>query len=334
MRVSILVTGGAGYIGSHAVRQLIRSGRDVVVVDDLSKGHRQAVDLAAAFYQADVADVDQLESILERHAVDAVMHFAAFSLVGESVAVPLEYYRNNTGGTIGLLRAMQRAGVKRMVFSSTAATYGIPETMPIREETPARPINPYGRSKLFVEQILEDYVTADPEFGFIALRYFNVAGAALDGSLGEDHDPETHLIPITLQPALGQRDRVTIFGTDYETDDGTCIRDYIHVEDLCEAHILAIDAVQAGDARRYNLGIGRGFSVRQVIDAAARVTGRDVPIQEGERRPGDPPVLVAEAEKAKEELGWQPRISDLDQIVATAWQWFQKHPHGYGDDDL
>ena len=218
-----------------------------------------------------------------------------------------------------------------MVFSSTAATYGVPTEMPIQETAPQHPINPYGRSKLFVEQILRDTVVADPEFGFVALRYFNVAGAALDGSLGEDHDPETHLIPIALQPALGSRHCVTIFGSDYPTEDGTCIRDYIHVEDLCEAHILAIDAIQPGDARCYNLGIGHKFSVREVIDAAGRVTGQKVPIERGDRRPGDPPILVAASNRAQHELSWQSQITDLDEIVDSAWQWFQNHPHGYAD---
>lgn len=329
--MAILVTGGAGYIGSHAVKHFVERGEDVVVVDNLSTGHRAAVHQQAAFYEADIADSAHIEQILRKHSVTAVVHFAAFSLVGESVVVPYLYYRNNTCGTLGLLEAMDAADVKRIVFSSTAATYGIPAEMPIRETTPQRPINPYGHSKLFVEQILRDKVISDAEFGFVALRYFNVAGAAADGSLGEDHDPETHLIPITLQPALGKRDCVTIFGSDYETDDGTCIRDYIHVDDLCNAHRLALDAIRPGDARFYNLGIGRGFSVKEVIDAASRVTGQNVPTELGDRRPGDPSVLVAAADAARDELGWEPQMTNLDDIIGNAWRWFQQHPDGYAD---
>jgi UDP-glucose 4-epimerase len=329
--VAILVTGGAGFIGSHAVKHFIERGEEVVVVDNLSTGHRAAVHQQATFYEADVADSARIETILRNHSVTAVVHFAAFSLVGESVVLPYRYYRNNTCGTLGLLEAMDAAGVKQIVFSSTAATYGIPDEMPIRETTPQRPINPYGHSKLFVERILRDKVLSDAEFGFVALRYFNVAGAAADGSLGEDHDPETHLIPIALQPAIEKRHCVTIFGSDYETDDGTCIRDYIHVEDLCDAHRLALGAIRPGDARFYNLGIGRGFSVKEVIDAATRVTGQNVPIELGERRPGDPPVLVAAADAAREELGWQPQMTDLDEIIGSAWRWYQQHPDGYAD---
>jgi UDP-glucose 4-epimerase len=313
------------------VKHLVERGEQVVVIDNLYAGHRAAVHPQAAFYEMDIADTPAVEQILKKHAVKAVVHFAAYSLVGESVATPYKYYRNNTCGTLGLLAAMDAADVKHIVFSSTAATYGIPQEMPIRETTPQRPINPYGHSKLFVEQILRDKVISDADFGFVALRYFNVAGAAADGSLGEDHDPETHLIPIALQPALGQREHVTIFGSDYDTDDGTCIRDYIHVEDLCAAHSLALDAVQAGDARCYNLGIGHGFSVREVIDATSRVTQQEVPVEMGERRPGDPPVLVAAADAARNELGWTPQMTDLDGIIASAWAWFQNHPQGYAD---
>ena len=325
------MTGGAGYIGSHAVRQLVIGGQSVVVVDHLGRGHRDAVHAAATFYEADIADTRRLEQILRDHAVDCVMHFAAWSLVGESVVDPGRYYRNNTAGSMALLDAMDRAGVKRMVFSSTAATYGIPDEIPILETTMQRPINPYGWSKLFVEQMLRDKAIADPDFGCVCLRYFNVAGAASDGSLGEDHDPETHLIPIVLQPALGQREQVTVFGTDYDTDDGTCIRDYIHVEDLCEAHIIAMAAIQPGHARFYNLGIGRGFSVRNVIGAARRVTGGNVPVEFGDRRPGDPPVLIASAEKIERELGWRAKITNLDEIIASAWNWFRRQPNGYSD---
>ena len=242
--------------------------------------------------------------------------------MGESVTDPLAYYDNNTAGTISLLKAMKAAGVKRLVFSSTCATYGEPETTPIVETMRQEPINPYGWSKWCVERVLRDYAAADPEFSFVALRYFNVAGSAADGSLGEDHDPETHLIPVLLLAALGKRDKVTVFGTDYPTPDGTCIRDYIHVEDLCAAHIVAMDALKPGDARFYNLGIGRGYSVKEVIESARRVTGVDFPVEYGPRRPGDPAILFANADKIRRELGWSARYTEIDAIVATAWNWF------------
>lgn len=327
--MSVLVTGGAGYIGSHAVRQLLLAGRRVVVVDNLSRGHSQAVSPEADFIQADVADEELMVRILVEHAVDCVMHFAALTCVGESVALPAVYYETNVCGTMHLLNAMKRAGVTRMVFSSTCATYGMPDELPITESTLQRPINPYGRSKLWVEQMLEDRTAANGTFSFAALRYFNAAGCSRDGSLGEDHDPETHLIPIALQAALGLRERVVIFGSDYDTPDGTCIRDYIQVDDLCTAHLKAMDTLQPGDARFYNLGIGRGHSVREVIDSVRRVTGRDFAVEQGERRPGDAPVLFASAEKAFRDLSWRPEVTQLDEIVATAWRWFQKHPRGY-----
>jgi UDP-glucose 4-epimerase len=257
------------------------------------------------------------------------MHFAALAYVGESVADPLSYYDNNTSGTISLLKAMKTAGVKRLVFSSTCATYGEPEATPIVETMRQQPISPYGWSKWCVERVLKDYSAADREFSFASLRYFNVAGAAPDGSLGEEHDPETHLIPVLLLAALGRRERVTVFGTDYPTSDGTCIRDYIHVEDLCAAHIVAMEALRPGDARFYNLGIGRGYSVRQVIEAAAKVAGREIPIEYGARRPGDPAALFADASKIHHELGWKARWTDIRDIVATAWNWFRNHPKGY-----
>jgi UDP-glucose 4-epimerase len=258
------------------------------------------------------------------------MHFAALAYVGESVTQPLAYYRNNTSGTVSLLEAMADAGVKRLVFSSTCATYGEPTETPIVETMRQEPINPYGWSKWCVERILRDYAAADPGFAFVALRYFNVAGAAADGSLGEDHDPETHLIPVLLLTALGRREKVTVFGTDYPTPDGTCIRDYIHVEDLCAAHVSAMEALRPGDARFYNLGIGRGYSVKEVYESACRVTGRKIPIEYGPRRVGDPAVLFADASKIRRELGWSARYTEIDEIVATAWRWFEKHPDGYG----
>jgi len=327
--MNVLVTGGAGYIGSHAAKQLIEAGHRVVVVDNLSRGHRQAVPPQAVFRQLSLEDTGGLADLLRQRRIDAVMHFAALIAVGESVREPLTHYDNNTAGAVSLLKAMRRAGVGRLVFSSTAAVYGQPETMPIVETTPPEPINPYGRSKWFVERILADCAAADRQFSFVSLRYFNVAGAAADGSLGEDHDPETHLIPVLLQAAQGRRGPATVFGTDYATPDGTCIRDYIHVEDLSAAHVLAMDALRPGDARFYNLGIGRGYSVREVLEAARRVTGIEIPVEYGARRPGDPAILYADPARVQRELGWRPRYTDLDPIVATAWGWFKAHPRGY-----
>ena len=328
--MQVMVAGGAGYIGSHAVKQLIEAGHQVVVVDNLFRGHRQAVHPQAKFYPLHLSDTRALADLLHKHSVDCVMHFAALAYVGESVADPLAYYDNNTAGTISLLEAMKEAGVTRLVFSSTAATYGEPTATPIVETMRQEPINPYGWSKWCVERILRDYAAADPQFGYAALRYFNVAGAAADGSLGEAHEQETHLIPVVLQAALGRREKVTVFGTDYPTPDGTCIRDYVHVEDLCAAHIAAIEALRPGDTRFYNLGIGRGYSVKEVLDAANRVTGRKIPVDYGPRRPGDPAVLYASADKIRVELGWSARYTQIDPIVASAWNWHQRHPEGYG----
>jgi len=327
--MSILVTGGAGYIGSHAVKILIERGYDVVVVDNLSRGHREAVHSNATFYNVDIADVEWMTDILRSHDVSDVMDCAAFSYVGESVAVPLDYYENNTGATTKLLKAMDAAAVKRIVFSSTCASYGEPDHLPIVESTQQQPINPYGWSKLFVERILRDKQQSDARFCFTALRNFNVAGSALDGTIGEDHHPETHIIPLVLQTALGFRDSITVFGTDYPTPDGTCIRDYIHVEDLIETHILAMRSQRAGHARFFNLGIGHGYSVNEVIESARRVTEQQIDVTYGERRPGDPPELFANADFIRKELGWKPKITNLDDIVASAWQWFQANPDGY-----
>ncbi len=327
--MNIMVAGGAGYIGSHAVKRLIEAGHRVVAVDNLFRGHQEAVSPEAEFHSLDLADTDGLTDLLGRCKIDGVMHFAALAYVGESVTDPLAYYDNNTSGTISLLKAMDAAGVKRMVFSSTCATYGEPEATPIVETCRQEPINPYGWSKWCVERVLKDYAAANSEFSFVALRYFNVAGCAADGSLGEDHEPETHLIPVVLLALLGKREKVTVFGTDYPTDDGTCIRDYIHVDDLCAAHIRAMDALEPGDQRFYNLGIGRGYSVNEVIESARRVTGREVPLEYGARRPGDPAILFANAAKIQTELGWTARYTDIDEIVATAWNWFKDHPDGY-----
>ncbi len=328
--MNVMVTGGAGYIGSHAVKQLIEAGHRVVAVDNLYRGHRQAVHPDAAFCRLDLADTESLLDVVRQHAVECVMHFAALAYVGESVTDPLGYYHNNTSGAVSLLRAMHTAGVNRLVFSSTCATYGEPETTPIVETAPQQPINPYGWSKWCVERVLRDYHAAQQQFAFVSLRYFNVAGCAADGSLGEDHEPETHLIPRLLLAALGKIEKITVFGTDYPTPDGTCIRDYIHVEDLCAAHIVAMGALRPGDGGFYNLGIGRGYSVNEVLESARRVTGREIPIEHGARRPGDPAILFADARKIQEELGWSAGYTDIDEIVATAWNWHQHHPDGYG----
>jgi UDP-glucose-4-epimerase GalE len=325
----ILVTGGAGYIGSHAVRLFLARGHDVWIYDNLSEGHRGAVP-AERLIVADLAEIDRLDQVLVERRIEAVVHFAAFTYVGDSVREPGKYYRNNLVNTLNLMECLRRHRVGRFVFSSTAATYGNPEHVPISEDEPLRPINPYGNSKAAVERALADYATAY-QWGYAALRYFNAAGASEDASIGEDHDPETHLIPLVLQAVLGQRAAIEIFGTDYPTPDGTCVRDYIHVEDLAEAHLLALEHLQPGRGFHYNLGIGRGYSVREVIRVAQEVTGKPVPVKEGARRPGDPPVLVASSEKIQRELGWQPKYTELRAIVETAWRWHRSHPKGYND---
>jgi UDP-glucose-4-epimerase GalE len=325
----ILVTGGAGYIGSHAVRLFRARGHDVWVYDNLSMGHRAAVP-ADRLLVGDLAELPRLDHALVMHRIEAVVHFAAFAYVGESVKHPGKYYQNNLVNTLHLLEAVRRHGIGRFVFSSTCATYGLPRGVPVTEDEPQQPINPYGNTKLAVERALADYAAAYG-WGFAALRYFNAAGASPDGALGEDHDPETHLIPLVLQAVLGQRPAVEVFGTDYPTPDGTCVRDYVHVDDLAEAHLLALEALGPGKRLRYNLGTGRGHSVREVIRAAEEVTGKPVPVQEGPRRPGDPPVLVASAEKIGRELGWRPRYPELRPIIQTAWNWHRTHPRGYDD---
>jgi UDP-glucose 4-epimerase len=327
--VRVLVTGGAGYIGSHAVRQLTRAGHDVWVYDNLSRGHRAAVP-NGRLVEGQLADQPRLVATLSEHGIEAVLHFAALAYVGESVEDPARYYQNNVGGSLSLLDAMREAGVSRIVFSSTTATYGVPQRVPITEDTPQQPINPYGFSKLAVERALADYATAYG-LAYAALRYFNAAGASPDGDLGEDHQPETHLIPIVLQVALGQREHVTVFGDDYPTPDGTCIRDYVHIDDLAAAHTLALDHLRGGEGLLVNLGTSRGYSVREVIDACRRVTGHAIPVKFGPRRPGDPPALVADAERARRLLAWEPKYKELESIVRTAWQWHSTHPRGYGD---
>lgn len=325
----ILVVGGAGYIGSHAVRYLIERGHDVKVYDNLCLGHAKAVP-AGRLIQGDLADRAGIESALREHAIEAVMHFAAFASVPESVTEPAKYYANNVVGTINLLDAMRSVGVSRIVFSSTCAVYGIPEQVPMTENTPKAPINPYGFSKLVIEQALADYAHAY-DLGYTALRYFNACGAAADGAIGEDHDPESHLIPVCLEVALGKRPQIQITGTDYPTPDGTCIRDYIHVEDLADAHCKALERIVPGQGKVYNLGSGTGFSVRQVIESARRVTGHPIPAVEASRREGDPPALVAAPELAKQELGWSAKFTEIDAIIASAWNWHKTHPRGYDD---
>jgi UDP-glucose 4-epimerase len=326
--MKILVIGGAGYIGSHAARVLARAGHDVWCFDNLCAGHRQAA-LPGRLIVGELADRVTVEEVLRAHKIDTVMHFAAFAAVGESVEDPAKYYQNNVAASLSLLEAMRAADVRRMVFSSTTATYGAPQQMPITEETPQQPINPYGFAKLVIERALGDYARAYG-FSYAALRYFNAAGASPAGDIGEDHTPETHLIPLVLQVALGQRESITIFGHDYATPDGTCIRDYIHVDDLAAAHVKALERLRAGQGLHLNLGSGRGHSVREVIDACRRITRQNIREVNGARRPGDPPALLADASRAKRELNWEPRYPDLDQIIETAWRWHSTHPHGYG----
>lgn len=323
MALKVLVVGGAGYIGSHMVKRLGQLGCTVTTLDNLSAGHRDAV-LSGELVQGDIADRPLLDALFARGQFDAVMHFASFIQVGESVKEPAKYYDNNVTNTLILLDAMRAAGVQRFIFSSTAATFGEPQYVPIDEAHPQQPINPYGRTKFMVEQVLRDYEVA---YGLqsVVLRYFNAAGADPEGQLGERHEPETHLIPLVLQAASGRRPHIHVFGRDYDTPDGTCIRDYIHIQDLCEAHWLAIQSLLAGrGSQAYNLGNGSGFSVQEVIDTARAITGRPIPVVDGPRRAGDPARLVADATQARERLGWQPQYADLATIVRHAWQWEQK----------
>ena len=328
--MNILVTGGAGYVGSHAVRALVRAGHAVVVLDNLSSGHAAAVDPKARLVVGEMGDEILLDDLFSQSPFDAVMHFAAFIEVGESVVDPLRFYDNNLGNTVRLLRATQRHGVKRFVFSSTCATYGVPQRMPITEDTPQVPASPYARAKLAVEWALADSAPAWG-LGFVALRYFNAAGAAADATIGEDHDPESHLIPNVLKVALGQREHVKLFGTDYETPDGTCIRDYVHVEDLAHAHVRAIEVVRPGERRFYNAGTGHGASVRELVKVARAVSGHAIPVVEVARRPGDVPVLYADSSLIRRELGWTPRHKDLRDVVDSAWAWHRSHPRGFDD---
>ena len=329
MSQTILVTGGAGYIGSHAVLALQQAGFAVIVLDNLVYGHRELVEseLKAELIVGDIGDRALLDRLFADRQIDAVMHFSAYAYVGESVTDPAKYYRNNVVATLTLLEAMVAANIKKFIFSSTCATYGIPKSVPIPEDHPQSPINPYGATKLMVERILADFGTA---YGLksVCFRYFNAAGADPGGRLGEDHNPETHLIPLVLLAAMGKRDSISIFGTDYPTPDGTCVRDYIHVTDLANAHLLGLQYLfKGGENQVFNLGNGNGFSVKQVIEAARQVTGKEINVVECDRRPGDPPALVGSSEKAKQILGWQSQYADLHQILTHSWNWHQKR-HG------
>ncbi len=325
----ILVCGGAGYIGSNMTALLAAEGHEPTVYDNLSRGHRAAV-RNAELIVGDLADYDQLVRILKERRIEAVMHFAAWIEVGESVREPLKYYQNNTSNTQNLLSAMEAVGVGKFVFSSTAAVYGMPETVPITEEMPKAPINPYGETKWAVERMCH-YLSETGRLHYAALRYFNACGAGRDGLCGEDHRPESHLIPLIVQAAMGKRPDIKIFGTDYETPDGTCIRDYIHVDDLCRAHLLALGKLGERPEQIYNLGNGQGYSVREVIETVRRISGRDFKVVETDRRPGDPAILTSDATRARRELGWTPEKPDLETMVSTAWKWHTENPDGYPD---
>jgi UDP-glucose 4-epimerase len=323
--MTILVTGGAGYIGSQMVKMLRSRGERVVVLDDLSTGHRESVPADVELLEADIADTARVAAVLSQHAVKAVIHFAASSLVGESMADPLKYYANNLGGTVGLVRAMRQAAVDRLVFSSTAAVYGEPVRVPIDEDHPKQPVNPYGASKLAVDRMLDELHAAHG-MKSVSLRYFNAGGADPDGTLGERRQTETHLVPLVLQAASGRRPHIAVYGNDYSTRDGTCVRDYVHIVDLCDAHVRALDWIDGGGGREaINLGSERGTTVLEVIEAARRVTGHDIPVKQAPRRAGDPAVLIASCERARRVLGWTAQRSDIASIVGDAWRWEQRH---------
>lgn len=325
----ILVCGGAGYIGSHAVRQLIDRNEEVIIVDNLETGHEDAIHPQAKFYKVDIRNEEELDNVFTENKIDEVIHFAANSLVGESMTNPLKYYNNNVHGTEVLLKVMIKHDVKKIVFSSTAATYGEPKNIPILESDLTNPTNAYGETKLAMEKMMK---WADVSHGvkYISLRYFNVAGAHESGEIGEDHNPETHLIPLILQVPLGKREFISIFGDDYDTHDGTCIRDYIHVTDLADAHILAVHKLRDGsDSNIYNLGSGNGFTVKEMIEAARKVTGHPIPAKICERRAGDPAKLVAASQKARTELGWEPKLENVEAMISSAWKWHQNHPDGF-----
>ncbi|MEH7306788.1 UDP-glucose 4-epimerase GalE [Neobacillus drentensis] len=327
--MSILVLGGAGYVGSHAVYQLIDQGFSVVVIDNLQTGHEDAVHPKAAFYKGDIRSREFMRSVFEKENIDAILHFAANSLVGESMVEPLKYFDNNVYGTQIALEMMKEFAVKHIVFSSTAAVYGEQKVVPITEDAATIPTNTYGETKLAMEKMMA-WCEKAFDLSYVSLRYFNVASARSDGQIGEDHDPETHLIPVVLEAALGKRTAVTIFGEDYDTEDGTCVRDYIHVEDLIDAHLLALRYLQnGGESNIFNLGSSQGFSVKEIVETAKEVTGIDIPVKIGERRSGDPSTLIASSEKAKKVLGWNPTRTSIHQIISNAWNWHQQHPNGY-----
>ena len=329
--MNVLVAGGAGYIGSHCVRQLAAAGHRPVVVDNLVYGHRGAVAPTGPFHEISLGDEAAVRAVLEKERIELVMHFAAYCYVGESVTDPLKYYLNNVSATLQLLKAMLAVHVKQFVFSSTCATYGVPDRLPMTEDLPQAPINPYGQTKLDVENVLKALARAYG-LSFAAFRYFNAAGAAEDGSIGEDHDPETHLIPLAIDAALGRRPPLRLFGTDYPTPDGTCLRDYVHVDDLSRAHIAVFDRLtKPGTGLFYNLGTGTPNSNREVIRAVERISGRKVPLAEAPRRAGDPPALYADSTLARRELGWKVKFGDIGSIVDTAWKWHSAHPKGFGD---
>ncbi|WP_010251700.1 UDP-glucose 4-epimerase GalE [Acetivibrio cellulolyticus] len=328
--MAVLVTGGAGYIGSHTVAELLERNEEVIIVDNLEKGHKPAV-LGGKLIVGDLRDKEFIKNVFLQNDIEAVIHFAAYIEVGESVTDPLKYYNNNVAVTLNLLTAMKEAGVKKVVFSSTAATYGEPENIPILETDRTFPTNPYGETKLSVEKALK---WSDGAYGIkhVILRYFNACGAHISGNIGEDHSPESHLIPLIIQAAMGKRDSIKMFGNDYNTPDGTCVRDYIHVSDLAQAHYLALQKLRNEDKSDiYNLGNGKGFSVKEVVDVVRKVTGKSITAVDAPRRPGDPAILVASSEKIKKELNWKPRMNDLETIVSTAWEWHSKHPNGYND---
>ena len=329
--MAILICGGAGYIGSHAVHALIEKGEQVVIVDNLQTGHRGALNPKAKFYEGDIRDASVLDKIFTENKVEAVIHFAANSLVGESMEKPLLYFNNNVYGMQVLLEAMVRHGVDKIVFSSTAAVYGEPKRVPIHEDDETCPTNTYGETKLTMEKMMK-WVSRANGVRYVSLRYFNAAGALPDGSIGEDHATETHLIPLILQVPTGRRDHITVFGDDYPTPDGTCLRDYIHVVDLADAHVLALEYLRKGGASDiFNLGNGQGFSVKEMIAAAEKATGRSIKVEIGARRAGDPAQLIASSEKASSVLGWKPQFTDVEQVIGTAWRWHEHHPHGYED---
>ncbi|MDX8045125.1 UDP-glucose 4-epimerase GalE [Gracilibacillus sp. S3-1-1] len=328
----ILVLGGAGYVGSHAVYQLIDNSHEAIVIDNLLTGHEEAVHPEATFYQGDIRDINFLREVFSHEQIDGVLHFSANSLVGESMEDPLKYFDNNVYGTQVLLQAMTEAGIKHIVFSSTAATYGEPEQVPITEAMATNPTNTYGETKLTMEKMMK-WTEAAHDIRFVSLRYFNVAGARSTGEIGEDHRPETHLIPIVLQVALDQREHISIFGDDYDTPDGTCIRDYIHVEDLIDAHLLALNYLKEdGESNIFNLGSSQGFSVKEIINTARKVTNHPIPAKVAPRRAGDPSTLIAASDKAKQILGWKPSRTDIERIISDAWKWHQANPTGYKEE--